>query len=231
MKEVQQYGIVLRTTPWRDADILLTLLTPELGRITAAARSARRNQRRFTGSCDLLDCGRFVLRQAASSGHYQVVGIEERRSWPALREDLSGFVMASYCVELTLLFALEEDPEAGLLLRLLLRTLQGLERERAPETQLALCIYFHLAILRGAGLQILDHPTQLPHDALRTWFSAMNEQDTPIAPFERRLLQDGLRSLYRFTTNETGTELRSFAQLMRPEILRPEMFLPSREVP
>ncbi len=219
MKEIRQYGIVLRTTPWRDADVLLTILTPELGRISALARSARRNQRRLAGTCDLLDCGRFVLQRASSTGHLQVLSVEERKSWPGIRESLSRFVMACYCLELTLMFALEDDPESGQFLRPLLRTLQTLERQPTVETQLLMCVYYHLAALRTAGLHILDHPTELPYEGLRRWFTAMHEENAPILPHDRKLVRDGIRSLYRFTTHETGSNLRSFDQLMRPEIL------------
>lgn len=227
MKELKQYGIVLRTTPWRDADVLLTLLTPELGRITASARAARQNHRRFSGSCDLLDYGLFTLKHSPSSGYYQVTGIEDRRSWPGIREDLTGFVLASYCLELVLLFALEEDREAGQLLRQLLRTLQSLERERTVGRLVAICVYFHLSLLRFAGLNILDHPSHIPGTELKQWLASMISEGSPIVPYEQSLLSAGLRSLHQFTANETGAELRSYRQLMRPEILGAELSGPA----
>lgn len=45
-------ALVLRRTPYRDADLVLSLFTESLGQVSALARSARRSQRRFGGSLE-----------------------------------------------------------------------------------------------------------------------------------------------------------------------------------
>lgn len=45
-------GVLLRRTDYRDADLIVSLFTPDLGKISALARGARRSQRRFGGSLE-----------------------------------------------------------------------------------------------------------------------------------------------------------------------------------
>ena len=45
-------GIVLRTWPFEEADLLVSLLTREQGRIKGVARHAMRSRRRFGGALE-----------------------------------------------------------------------------------------------------------------------------------------------------------------------------------
>jgi DNA repair protein RecO (recombination protein O) len=45
-------ALVLRRTPYRDADLIVTLFTEDLGQVSALARAARKSQRRFGGSLE-----------------------------------------------------------------------------------------------------------------------------------------------------------------------------------
>lgn len=45
-------ALVLRRTPYRDADLVVTLFTEELGQVSALARAARKSQRRFGGGLE-----------------------------------------------------------------------------------------------------------------------------------------------------------------------------------
>lgn len=53
MQRYSTPAIVLRTRPLREADLLLTCLTPELGKLTGVASHARRSQRRFGGALEM----------------------------------------------------------------------------------------------------------------------------------------------------------------------------------
>ncbi len=215
MREFQQFGIVLRAIPVREADLLLTILTSHQGRISATARAARKSQKRFAGGCDLLDCGKFTLTKKSSNGFLSVSGIEDRRSWGTLRENLDSFLCGSYCAELALLFALENDPEASNYLKPLFKTLQALERESSKEAQLSCALYFHLVVLQIAGLSVTDHPNYLQDVELRAWLKAMLDAAQPITPFNKGLLPAAFQALVRFTNDETGEKLRSYPALMQ----------------
>jgi len=45
-------ALVLRRTPYRDADLVVSLFTERLGQVSALARAARKSQRRFGGSLE-----------------------------------------------------------------------------------------------------------------------------------------------------------------------------------
>jgi DNA repair protein RecO (recombination protein O) len=45
-------ALVLRRTPYRDADLVVTLFTENIGQVAALARAARKSQRRFGGSLE-----------------------------------------------------------------------------------------------------------------------------------------------------------------------------------
>ena len=45
-------ALLLRRTPYRDADLVLSLFTEQLGQVSALARAARKSQRRFGGSLE-----------------------------------------------------------------------------------------------------------------------------------------------------------------------------------
>jgi DNA repair protein RecO (recombination protein O) len=60
-------ALVLRRTPYRDADLVVTLFTEGLGQVTALARSARKSQRRFGGSLEPFHTLRAELTETAGA--------------------------------------------------------------------------------------------------------------------------------------------------------------------
>ena len=54
-------GLVLRVTDYNDRDALLTLLTPEYGKLTVKARGLRRKNSPLVAPCQLLSYGEFTL--------------------------------------------------------------------------------------------------------------------------------------------------------------------------
>ena len=47
-------GVVLKTRPHRDHDLIVELLTAEYGRLAVIARAARKSNKRFGGALELL---------------------------------------------------------------------------------------------------------------------------------------------------------------------------------
>lgn len=58
MAQRQSEAIVLRTWPFEEADLLVSLLTREQGRIKGVARHAMRSRRRFGGALEAMTCVR-----------------------------------------------------------------------------------------------------------------------------------------------------------------------------
>jgi DNA repair protein RecO (recombination protein O) len=107
-------GVVLRTTPLRESDLLVVLYTDAHGRISAVARGARRSQRRFAGALSLLVLGRYQLGRRPRGELWGLDGAEVVREWTRLSSDVVGVAHASYAVELVgaLLPPEAPDPQA-----------------------------------------------------------------------------------------------------------------------
>jgi DNA repair protein RecO (recombination protein O) len=93
-------GVVLRTTPLRESDLLVVLYTDEHGRISAVARGARRSQRRFAGALSLLVLGRYQLGRRPRGELWGLDGAEVVREWTRLSSDVVAVAHASYVAEL-----------------------------------------------------------------------------------------------------------------------------------
>ncbi len=60
-------ALVLRRTPYREADLVVSLFTEQLGQVSALARSAKRSQRRFGGSLEPFHTLLVELEEAAGA--------------------------------------------------------------------------------------------------------------------------------------------------------------------
>ncbi len=109
-----ELGVVLKTTPLRESDLLVTLYTEQHGRISAVARGARKSQRRFAGALQLLVLGRYQLGRRPRGELWSLEAAEVEREWHALASDVVAVAHASYIAELVgaLLPAEAPDPEA-----------------------------------------------------------------------------------------------------------------------
>jgi len=93
-------GVVLRTTPLRESDLLVVLYTEAHGRISAVARGARRSQRRFAGALSLLVLARFELGRRPRGELWGLDGAHIVREWTQLASDVVAVAHASYVAEL-----------------------------------------------------------------------------------------------------------------------------------
>src|SRR5262245_38030745 len=60
-------GVVMRAYPYADSDLVLRILSKELGKISALAKGSRSNRRKNHYSFDVFDRGRFQLHQGRGS--------------------------------------------------------------------------------------------------------------------------------------------------------------------
>lgn len=104
-------GVVLRTTPLRESDLLVTLYTEAHGRIAAVARGARKSQRRFAGTLSLLVLSRFQLGRRPRGELWALESAEIEREWNQLAGDVVAVAHASYVAELVAGILPAEAPE------------------------------------------------------------------------------------------------------------------------
>jgi DNA repair protein RecO (recombination protein O) len=104
-------GVVLRTTPLRESDLLVVLYTDAHGQVTAVARGARKSKRRFAGALSLLVLGRYQLGRRPRGELWGLESAEVVREWTQLSSDVAAVAHASYVVELVGALLPVEAPE------------------------------------------------------------------------------------------------------------------------
>ncbi len=142
-------ALVLREVNYKEGDKILTLLSPELGKVTATARGARRKNSQLSAGTQLLTWGEFVLYEFQN--RLQVKECTPLRQFSGLSLDIERLSLACYCAEVTELLSVEGLP-AGELLPLMLNTLHGLDKLR--EKPLALIkAAFELRVMCISGYE------------------------------------------------------------------------------
>lgn len=104
-------GFVLRAQPIRDADLIVTLFTQELGKISALARGARRSQRRFAGALGQLVVSTFELSRSPRAELWTLESATVEREWLELASEVAAVAHASYALELVRELLPSETPE------------------------------------------------------------------------------------------------------------------------
>ncbi len=107
----EDVGVVLKTTPLRESDLLVTLFTQHHGRIAAVARGARKSKVRFAGALQLLVLARYQLGRRPRGELWALDGAEIVREWTALASDVVAVAHASYVAELVAGLLPPEAPE------------------------------------------------------------------------------------------------------------------------
>lgn len=116
-------GIVLRETETKESDKILTLLTPDLGKLTVIARGARRRNSPLSASCQTLVYSEWTLYQRL--GWYHASQASTIELFDGLRTDIARLALASYFAELTESVTTEHQ-SAAQALSLLLNALYAL---------------------------------------------------------------------------------------------------------
>ena len=88
-------GIVLRSAQYGEHDRMLTLLTPEYGRVDAIARGSRKSKSAFPGAVELFCAGEYQLYGNHDKFSVQQCRIQE--NFYDLRFDVDRLISATYC--------------------------------------------------------------------------------------------------------------------------------------
>lgn len=139
-------GVVLRETETKETDKILTLLTPDHGKISVIARGARRKNCRFAAAAQALAFSEWTLYRKGD-WYYANEG-ETLELFAGLRRDLPRLCLGFYLAELTEAVTLEEVPASELLSHLL-NGLYALDQLHKPETLVKAAFEFRLLCLAG----------------------------------------------------------------------------------
>lgn len=92
-------GLVLRETETKESDKILTVLTPELGRISVIAKGARSRRSKYTAACQLLAYDEMTLRRKGE--WYYLAEASTIELFDGVRQDIEKLALAAYFAELT----------------------------------------------------------------------------------------------------------------------------------
>lgn len=135
--------LVLRETVTRDADKILTVLTPDRGRLSVIARGARRKGSRVAAACQLLAYSEMTLYE---KGRWTMLDAADTiELFDGLRQDLTALSLAAYFAELT--EAVSDG--SGDVLPLLLNALYALSALKKPPQLVKPAFQFRLMALAG----------------------------------------------------------------------------------
>ncbi len=107
-------ALVLSRSDWRDYDRMVTLLTPEYGRIDAVARGCRKPKSPLLNAAERFSAGEYTL--AESKGRFTITGAEVNESFYPLRQDFDRLTAGAYLLHLLLQAAMPGQPQEALFL-------------------------------------------------------------------------------------------------------------------
>lgn len=152
MRTLETEALILRSVDFGESDRVLHLLVPELGRITAIAKGARRSVKRFGGTLDLFNRLRVQIALKRPGLMSRLDRARLVHSYSALRTHPARFAMGCYLLELLDRVAPEGGTERDMrrLFGFALSALSMLS-ERIPDERLR--IILELRALDAAGLR------------------------------------------------------------------------------
>jgi DNA repair protein RecO (recombination protein O) len=93
-------ALVLRSVAFGESDLIVHLLVPESGRLTAIAKGARRSTRRFPGLLDLFNHLRVEVERPRRGSLARLEHARLIEAFVGLRTDARRFALACYLLEL-----------------------------------------------------------------------------------------------------------------------------------
>ena len=139
-------GLVIRVTDYNDRDALLTLLTPQQGKLTVKARGLRRKNSPLIAPCQLLAYGEYTLFEY--KGQYTVNEAHSLELFQGLRKDLCKLSLGTYFAQASEVLSQEDLPNPELL-SLVLNCLYALDKLDKPELLVKAAFELRAASIAG----------------------------------------------------------------------------------
>ncbi len=135
---IKTKAIILRESNMGDFDKMLTMLTPDLGKISAAAKGARRPSSSLLASTQFLCFGEYVLYRG-NGGAYHINSAEPIEVFYNIRTDLDKLQYAAHIAKIVEDITNENDTSYNIL-QLLLNTIYTIS-ETDMNQELVLSIF------------------------------------------------------------------------------------------
>lgn len=146
--ETATTGLVLRQVKVGEADQILTILTPELGVISASAKGSLRLKNKLFSACGLFCYSEFTVTTGRST-HF-IESAQVKTVFHGLSRSVDGMSLAMYLAEIAATLA-PAPPEAEAQLKLLLNCLYMISEQKKPLRQIK--VIYELRVMSLAGYQ------------------------------------------------------------------------------
>jgi len=160
-RDYQTEAIIIKKTKLGEADRILTLYTPDLGKIQAVAKGVRRPKSKLSGHLELLTYSQVTLARGRNLDI--ITGSQTINGFIPLKTDLWLTSYGLYVIELVNQFTAEHVMDESLF-RLLLNTLQNLCQANNRELLLR---YFEIHLLQESGYRPQLQECVACHQALQ----------------------------------------------------------------
>lgn len=125
-------GLIIRSADSGEANLVLTLITKERGKIAAFAKSARRSQKRFSGGLEIFDRGEFEFGVLRDTKLLVLQAFKPEPMFQRIRQDLTKLSVSSLLCEACDALLLEgiEEEENFVLMETALRSIDEAANDR-----------------------------------------------------------------------------------------------------
>lgn len=120
MLTINSQGIVLRSTRYKENDLILTLFTRKYGRVSAISRGAQRQKSRLLPISQIFSYNSYILKK--NGNIFSISQGDSIKSFFNISSDIEGFSYASFIVKLVENNIIEGQPN-NRLFELLVQTL------------------------------------------------------------------------------------------------------------
>lgn len=140
-------AIVLRYSDYKEADRIITLFSPERGKITAAVRGVKKPTAKLRFAAEILHYGHYIFNE--SKGRYTVTSCATKESFYDVRFDVDKLWCATFMLNVAEKIIVEGQQDAALFLHLLKGLYEITYRENSSVSGIA--VAYLSGVLRAEG--------------------------------------------------------------------------------
>lgn len=141
-------ALLLRKTPYRDSDYIISLFTKDLGKISGIARNAKNSMKRFGARLEPFVHIRVNLKETGREFKL-IQDTETIRVFSSFAEDIELFTLGSLMLEITDVLTPRESPNEEMF-ELLIKALELMNSKESP---LPIVLQFQLEALSISGYE------------------------------------------------------------------------------
>jgi len=133
MSAISTEAFLLRSIPYREADIIAVFFTRRFGRISLLARNAKKSRKRFGGKLDYFRLLKIELKPGKRSAMGSLMNAEILCRFETLEKDLDAYWAGGHILELASLGS-QENNRDEVFFNLVEASIKALEQGASPES-------------------------------------------------------------------------------------------------